>query len=142
MKQKKFFGMLLCMLIGIFALTSCGGDDKDDEPEVPDTPESPIVGSWEGTVYYKNEGASEYYWTRLELGSDGSYRDYNDDGVLIGSGRYMYDGTTIIVPDGSYVANNWGRTYTVTINGSNMVWVNDEMKHTFGGGAEYRFTKK
>ena len=32
MKQLKFFGMFLSMLMGIIALTSCGGDDKEDEP--------------------------------------------------------------------------------------------------------------
>lgn len=112
---------------------------KSDIPEVeyePDVPEIEVAGKWRGTVYENGESLNE--WVTVELGNNMSYKDYNAQGKLIGSGYFTYSGNTIKIPDG-YISNDWGNTYTVTVSGKNMKWTNSTMKNW---DCEYRFTKQ
>ena len=136
MKKNIWLTRILTFVFAAVILTACGDDHDEDEP-VNSVMEK-IAGTWQGTVFY-NDGDDEGTTIRVELGADGSYKDYIN-GHLGGNGKYEYNGSQIVVPSDCAVANDWGTTYTVTISGSTMVWKNSSMSSYHG--AEYRFTKK
>lgn len=137
MKKLYLLTFVLCTLLGTIALCSCSSD-KDNE-DGPVGPESQIAGTWEGTVYYEDEGPSDYDRVKIVLGSDGSYKDYNNSGQLVGSGSFTFNGKSVTIPSTCYIADEWGDTYTVTISGKSMVWTNKLMDDW---DCEYRFEKK
>lgn len=131
-----FVATTLCL-----GFVACGDDDEPDpKPSTPD--ENPlltkIAGTWVGEVHY-DDGYTDGE-VKVVLKADGSYSDYNEHGQLVGEGKYSYDGNTITVPAGCFVASDWGTSYTVTISGSKMTWTNSTMQQYHK--AEYRFTKR
>lgn len=123
MNMKKYYSLLVCVLLGALTLTACSDDDDEESSNAE------IVGTW-FSKGERDEDLESSYDEYLQFRSDGTYTQvgidyywgswlnwgFDPEEIMVYHGTYSYDGTDLVLSTelGGTI------TYQAKVNGNKM----------------------